>query len=223
MEVELRMEIHFRVTFRPLPNKTIINFSNWIPPNSFPNSNAFLLSLSAMDSNPLKLLAFLAILLPCLVFVLFASPDLLQWDRPWRTPMRAEDLLPLLPRRVSLPILRSLHSAVDLLPTFVASPSSLNVSENWKGACFSNNRAWLELHNKTGSKFGGGTLHIKVGGLWKGSEFLSFFKLLCLRKFAFLVWFVGLVWWNGVIDWFEIFYYVEILMFWLGFWIYCFF
>ncbi|XP_039116233.1 uncharacterized protein LOC120251683 [Dioscorea cayenensis subsp. rotundata] len=115
-----------------------------------------------MDSNPLKLLAFLAILLPCLVFVLFASPDLLQWDRPWRTPMRAEDLLPLLPRRVSLPILRSLHSAVDLLPTFVASPSSLNVSENWKGACFSNNRAWLELHNKTGSKFGGGTLHIKV-------------------------------------------------------------
>ncbi|KAK8498118.1 hypothetical protein V6N12_025764 [Hibiscus sabdariffa] len=65
-------------------------------------------------------------------------------------------------REVSWPILNSLHGAVDLLPSFVGSVSSPNRIVNWKGACFEGNTAWMEFHNKTGSEFGGGTLHIRV-------------------------------------------------------------
>lgn len=51
---------------------------------------------------------------------------------------------------------------MDLLPAFVGSASSLNDTVEWKGACFYENHAWMEFHNKSGSEFGGGTLHIKV-------------------------------------------------------------
>ncbi|MCD7472379.1 hypothetical protein HAX54_013607 [Datura stramonium] len=74
-----------------------------------------------------------------------------------------KDILPLLPRQVSWPIVNSLHSAVDLLPAFVGAASiEGNNTLEWKGACFYKNIAWLELHNKSKSHFGGGTLHIKV-------------------------------------------------------------
>ncbi|KAF3453489.1 hypothetical protein FNV43_RR03929 [Rhamnella rubrinervis] len=81
-------------------------------------------------------------------------------------PVHPRDVLPLLPKQVSWPVLNSLHSAVDLIPTFIgyASPVSNDHHQvlEWKGACFYNNTAWLEFHNKSGSEFGGGTLHIKV-------------------------------------------------------------
>nr|CAD1827971.1 unnamed protein product [Ananas comosus var. bracteatus] len=35
-------------------------------------------------------------------------------------------------------------------------------SIEWKGACFYENKAWLECHNKSGSPYGGSTLHIKA-------------------------------------------------------------
>jgi len=79
-----------------------------------------------------------------------------------KTPFHPRDLLPFLPRELSWPILNSLHSAVDLLPTFVGAVSSTNNISEWKGACFYDNHAWMEFHNKTGSQYGGGTLHIKV-------------------------------------------------------------
>ncbi|KAM0997533.1 hypothetical protein ACFX13_007508 [Malus domestica] len=79
-----------------------------------------------------------------------------------KLPFHPRDVLPLLPRQISWPILNSLHGAVDLLPTFVGSASSPNDSFEWKGACFYQNTAWMEFHNKTGSEFGGGTLHLKV-------------------------------------------------------------
>ncbi|KAF5461087.1 hypothetical protein F2P56_020910 [Juglans regia] len=79
-----------------------------------------------------------------------------------KLPFRPRDVLPLLPRQISWPILNSLHSAVDLLPSFVGAASSPNDTLEWKGACFFKNRAWMEFHNKTSSEFGGGTLHIKV-------------------------------------------------------------
>ncbi|KAF2285793.1 hypothetical protein GH714_007806 [Hevea brasiliensis] len=79
-----------------------------------------------------------------------------------QVPFHSQDLLPLLPRQVSWPILNYLNSALDLLPTFVGAASSPNDTVQWKGACFYNNTAWMEFHNKTGSEFGGGTLHIKV-------------------------------------------------------------
>ncbi|CAN1318721.1 hypothetical protein LINPERPRIM_LOCUS30918 [Linum perenne] len=72
------------------------------------------------------------------------------------------DVLPLLPKEVSWPILDHLNSAVDLLPTFVGAASSPDNTVEWKGACFYKSLAWIEFHNKTGSQFGGGTLHIKV-------------------------------------------------------------
>ncbi|KAK8953955.1 hypothetical protein KSP39_PZI001979 [Platanthera zijinensis] len=83
-------------------------------------------------------------------------------EKPWKSPFYPSDLLPLLPMYISLPILRSLHSAVDLLPTFVGVVSSPDTKLQWKGACFYNNTAWIEFHNKSKSPYGGGTLHLKA-------------------------------------------------------------
>ncbi|PWA91547.1 hypothetical protein CTI12_AA087740 [Artemisia annua] len=81
----------------------------------------------------------------------------------FKAPVDPQDILPLLPRQISWPILTSLRSAADLLPSFVGAASIANNSGlTWKGSCFYENSAWLELHNKTGTQFGGGTLHIKV-------------------------------------------------------------
>lgn len=80
----------------------------------------------------------------------------------FKTPFHPSDVLPLLPRQVSWPILKYLSKAEDILPTFVGAAIEGNNSFSWKGACFYKNSAWLEFHNKTGSEFGGGTLHIKV-------------------------------------------------------------
>ncbi|AET00448.1 hypothetical protein MtrunA17_Chr5g0443721 [Medicago truncatula] len=92
----------------------------------------------------------LLIFLTCLQFSTFKSP------------FHPRDLLPLMPKQISWPIINSLHSAVDILPVFVAAASSPNNTPEWKGACFYKNQAWMEFHNKTGSQFGGGTLHLKV-------------------------------------------------------------
>ncbi|CAN1242916.1 hypothetical protein LINPERPRIM_LOCUS5502 [Linum perenne] len=78
------------------------------------------------------------------------------------TPFHPRDVLPFLPKEVSWPVLNYLNSAVDLLPTFVGAASASLNTVDWKGACFYQNQAWIEFHNKTGSQFGGGTLHIKV-------------------------------------------------------------
>lgn len=82
-----------------------------------------------------------------------------------KSPFHPRDLLPHLPRQVSWPILNSLYGAADLLPTFIGTAGQGNETVDWKGACFYENKAWLEFHNKSGSEFGGGTLHIKVK--WK--------------------------------------------------------
>ncbi|XP_028552255.1 uncharacterized protein LOC110096642 [Dendrobium catenatum] len=50
----------------------------------------------------------------------------------------------------------------DLLPSFVGVFSSPETKLRWKAACFYNNTAWMEFHNKSKSTYGGGTLHIKV-------------------------------------------------------------
>ncbi|KAK6132887.1 hypothetical protein DH2020_033367 [Rehmannia glutinosa] len=81
----------------------------------------------------------------------------------FKAPFRPRDILPLLPRQVSWPILNALNNAADLMPSFVGAATATNSSPlNWKGACFYNNTAWFEFHNNSGSEFGGGTLHIKV-------------------------------------------------------------
>ncbi|XP_078436715.1 uncharacterized protein LOC144707470 [Wolffia australiana] len=74
------------------------------------------------------------------------------------------DLLPLLPHRIAWPILTRLHGAADLLPSFVgfANRSDPESHLRWKGACFYNTTAWLEFNNKSGSEFGGGTVHLQT-------------------------------------------------------------
>lgn len=112
---------------------------------------------AAMESSLFLKLSYipLLLLLSSLIFLALSDGFLKSTIHPL-------DVLPLLPRRASWPILRSLHSAVDLLPTFVGAASSSNSTLEWKGACFYENEAWLEFHNNSGSQFGGGTLHIKV-------------------------------------------------------------
>ncbi|KAE9458232.1 hypothetical protein C3L33_09865, partial [Rhododendron williamsianum] len=105
-------------------------------------------------------------LLSLLLFTLLTVPLLLPTSRVHahglKLPFRPKDVLPFLPRPISWPILSSLRSPIDILPSFVGAVSSPNGSLEWKGACFYKNRAWMEFHNKSGSEFGGGTLHIKV-------------------------------------------------------------
>ncbi|KAJ8619881.1 hypothetical protein MRB53_028410 [Persea americana] len=108
------------------------------------------------------------IVLPTLLLLLFSVftsfPSIFSnGDDGWKTPFHPRDVLSLLPRQLSWPLLNSLRSPADLLPSFVGSATDSNdASLEWKGACFYKNRAWIEFHNKSGSQFGGGTLHLKA-------------------------------------------------------------
>eukprot|EP00262_Sarcandra_glabra_P013813 TRINITY_DN389_c0_g1_i2.p1 TRINITY_DN389_c0_g1~~TRINITY_DN389_c0_g1_i2.p1 ORF type:complete len:155 (-),score=21.21 TRINITY_DN389_c0_g1_i2:261-683(-) len=101
----------------------------------------------------------------------------------WKTPFKPKDALSLLPRQLSWPLLNSLHSAVDLLPSFVGSVSSSNASVEWKGACFYKNTAWMEFKNINGSEVGGGTLHIKTSDAhsWTCMDLYVFATRYCVR------------------------------------------
>ncbi|KAK9673924.1 hypothetical protein RND81_12G199000 [Saponaria officinalis] len=119
----------------------------------------FHLKSSTMSNTKTPLICFLII---SLITILLLSKNPINLEK---TPIKLRDILPILPNQISWPILRKLNSAVDLLPTFVGAASSSDAVNNslvWKGACFYSNTAWLEFHNKSGSQFGGGTLHIKV-------------------------------------------------------------
>ncbi|KAK1260699.1 hypothetical protein QJS04_geneDACA018059 [Acorus gramineus] len=108
-------------------------------------------------NHPLLLLLLLPLLL-----LFSTTTTTTQFGSLLKAPFKPMDLLPLLPRELSWPILNTLNSAVDLLPSFVGAVSSPNSSVEWKGACFYQNKAWMEFHNKTGSRYGGGTLHLKA-------------------------------------------------------------
>lgn len=86
--------------------------------------------------------------------------------QPLKVPFSVDDVLPMLPRQVSWPVLNSFHSAVDLLPVFIGSltPNS-NASLEWKGACFRGNEARLDItpSDRDEPGLGGGLLHLKVG------------------------------------------------------------
>ncbi|CAL5393769.1 unnamed protein product [Camellia sinensis] len=87
----------------------------------------------------------------------------LNFGESLKVPFRVNDVLSALPRQISWPVLNNLHSAVDLLPSFVGSVSPTNGSIEWKGVCFFDNEARLEF---TGGDrgLGGGVLHLK--NLW---------------------------------------------------------
>ncbi|KAK9276272.1 hypothetical protein L1049_005803 [Liquidambar formosana] len=81
-----------------------------------------------------------------------------------KVPFRVKDVLPVLPRQISWPVLNNLHSPVDLLPTFVGSVAPNNGSIGWKGACFYGNEARLEFTagNSSQQGLGGGVLYLKT-------------------------------------------------------------
>lgn len=80
-----------------------------------------------------------------------------------KVPFRVKDVLPVLPRQISWPVLNNFHSAVDLLPYYVGSVSPINVSIEWKGACFYGNKARLEFtQGDRDPGLGGGVLYITV-------------------------------------------------------------
>lgn len=82
-----------------------------------------------------------------------------------KVPFRVNDVLPVLPRQISWPVLNNLHSAVDLMPSYVGSVTPQNnESIQWKGTCFFENSARLEFTENDDDKggIGGGLLHLKV-------------------------------------------------------------
>ncbi|KAI3970589.1 hypothetical protein MKX01_024236 [Papaver californicum] len=88
-----------------------------------------------------------------------------EFGQSFKVPFRVNDVLPVLPRQVSWPLLNNFHSAVDLLPSFVGSVSPNNGSIEWKGACFYGNEARMEFTSgSTGDDkgLGGGVLYLKT-------------------------------------------------------------
>jgi hypothetical protein len=81
-------------------------------------------------------------------------------------PFRARDLLPLLPRRMAWQLMgATAHSAVDLLPSFVGAVAPGGPAAAWRGACFDENQAVLDLtpgRNGTAGGLGGAVLRLKV-------------------------------------------------------------
>ena len=79
-----------------------------------------------------------------------------------KVPFRVKDVLPVLPRQISWPVLNNLHSAVDLLPSFVGSVSPSSGTVQWKGACFFDNEARLQFKAGGDWDLGSGVLYLKV-------------------------------------------------------------
>lgn len=83
----------------------------------------------------------------------------------FKVPFRVKDVLPVLPREVSWPVMNTIHRAVDLLPSFVGAVAPGGGSVGWKGACFFDNEARLEFSDdpQDGDRgLGGGTLYLKA-------------------------------------------------------------
>ena len=100
--------------------------------------------------------------IPWLFFVLCFLG--LEFGQALKVPFRVNDVLPVLPRQISWPVLNNLHSAVDLLPYFVGSVTPHNGSIEWKGACFHGNEARLVFTqgDRHEPGLGGGVLYLKV-------------------------------------------------------------
>ncbi|RRT39237.1 hypothetical protein B296_00033082 [Ensete ventricosum] len=88
-----------------------------------------------------------------------------------KVPFRVKDVLPILPHQISWPVMNNLHTAIDLLPSFVGSVVPDAGIVGWKGACFFENEARLEFteHVSGGgneSSLNGGILHLKANSCY---------------------------------------------------------
>ncbi|XP_075506873.1 uncharacterized protein LOC142543465 [Primulina tabacum] len=79
-----------------------------------------------------------------------------------KVPFRVNDVLPVLPRQISWPVLNNFHSAVDLLPQYIGSLAPSNGSINWKGACFFDNEAKIDFTDAGDRGIGGGLIHLST-------------------------------------------------------------
>jgi len=86
-----------------------------------------------------------------------------------KLPFAVNDVLPVLPRQISWPVMNSFGKAVDLLPSFVGTISPTNGSIEWKGACFRGNEARMEFTEGDDRGLGGGIIYLKV---WSCDLFL---------------------------------------------------
>ncbi|KVI05616.1 hypothetical protein Ccrd_016062 [Cynara cardunculus var. scolymus] len=87
---------------------------------------------------------------------------LLEFGDALKLPFRVNDVLPVLPRQVSWPVLNTFGSAVDLLPSFMGTISPNNGSIQWKGACFYGNEARMDFTQGDDRGLGGGVIYLKV-------------------------------------------------------------
>ncbi|KAL4586891.1 hypothetical protein LXL04_011538 [Taraxacum kok-saghyz] len=79
-----------------------------------------------------------------------------------KLPFRVNDVLPVLPRQISWPVMNSFGKAVDLLPSFVGTISPNNGSLEWKGACFHGNEARMEFTKGDDRGLVGGIIYLKT-------------------------------------------------------------
>lgn len=87
--------------------------------------------------------------------VLLALPTAAAAGAGW-APFRARDLLPLLPRGLTWPAVGSVHSAVDLLPRFVAHVApEASSAVAWRATCFADNEAVLTLTHSSSAAAAG--------------------------------------------------------------------
>lgn len=85
----------------------------------------------------------------------------------FKVPFKVNDVLPVLPRQISWPVLNSFNGAVDLLPSFVGTVAPGNEPLRWNGTCFDGNDARLEFTegDRGGDEepgLGGGVLYLKT-------------------------------------------------------------
>lgn len=101
---------------------------------------------------------------PALLFcILFLTWSVDVRVEAYKSPFVPIDVLPLLPRAVSWPVLNTLYNAVDLLPEFVGAVWAENDTVAWNGTCFLQNEAHMEYTEpKEEGHRGGGILHIEV-------------------------------------------------------------
>ncbi|XP_051122035.1 uncharacterized protein LOC127245291 [Andrographis paniculata] len=78
-------------------------------------------------------------------------------------PFQVQDMLPVLPRQVSWPVMNNIHSAVDLLPQYIGSLAPDNGTIRWKGACFFENEAKINLVDTGDRGIGGGIIRLSTG------------------------------------------------------------
>ncbi|KAL3654142.1 hypothetical protein CASFOL_003823 [Castilleja foliolosa] len=97
--------------------------------------------------------------LPRLVILIWLGLGF-EFGDAFKVPFRVNDVLPVLPRQISWPVLNNIHSAVDLLPQYIGSLAPNNGTIKWKGACFFDNEAKIEFAGAGDRGIGGGVIHL---------------------------------------------------------------